>query len=202
METSVNDPREDALDVLIDQYQGLFALYDARRSSAEAKAAGILTAAVAVAALTATAASLVNHVNVALAVVLVVFLVLSVFSAIYAASAAGLRGPRDRKDQVKGKPPPQVEGKQPLFSTESNEYRDVAEALDATAAELLEACQDAASEAITVRVRTLKLWKERQLDAHHLAQKKDRGAACAGIMLGVALACGAAIVVLIVTHSG
>ncbi len=194
METSVNGPREDALDVLIDQYQRLCALYDARRSSAEAKAAGILTAAVAVAALTATAASLVNHVNVALAVVLVVLLVLSVISAIYAASAAGLRGPRDRKDQVEGKPP--------FLSTESTQYRDVAEALNATAAKLLEVCQDEASEAIAVRVRTLRLWRERQLDAHHLAQKKDLGAAYAGIMLGLALACGAAIVVLIVTHSG
>jgi hypothetical protein len=197
LETSVNDPREDVLDILIDQYQRLCALYDARRSSAEAKAAGILTAAVAVAALTATAASLVNHINVALAVVLVVllvFLVLSVVSAIYAASAAGLRGPLDRNDEV--------EGKQPFLSTESAEYRDVAEALDATADRLLAACKDEASETIAVRVCTLKLWRERQLDAHHLAQRKDLAAARAGIMLGLDLACGAAIVVLIVTHSG
>lgn len=196
METSVNDPREDVFDVLIDQYQRLCALYDARRSSAEAKAAGILTAAVAVAALTATAASLVNHINVALAVVLVVllvFLVLSVISAIYAASAAGLRGPLDPNDQV---------GKPPFLSTESAEYRDVADALDATADRLLAECKDEASETIAVRVCTLKLWRERQLDAHHLAQRKDLAAARAGIMLGLDLACGAAIVVLIVTRSG
>jgi hypothetical protein len=31
--TSARDTRADALDVLIDQYQRLFALYDARRSS-------------------------------------------------------------------------------------------------------------------------------------------------------------------------
>jgi hypothetical protein len=192
--TSVYDPREEALDLLIDQYQRLFALYDARRSSAEAKAAGILTATVAVAALTATAASLVKYVNIPLAVVLVVLLVISVISAIYAASAAGLHGPRHREGQA--------ETKAPLLSTESTHYRDAARDLNATADEILRACQDAASEAITVRVRTLELWQERQLDAHHLAQKKDRGAAYAGITLGLALACGAAIVVLIVTHSG
>jgi hypothetical protein len=193
-ETSVNDPREEALALLIDQYQRLFALYDARRSAAEAKAAGILTATVAVAALTATAASLVKHVNVALAVVLVVLLVIGVISAIYAASAAGLRGPRRREAKA--------ETKSPFLSTESTQYRDAARALDITADEILRTCQDAASEAIAVRVRTLELWQERQLDAHHLAQKKDRGAAYAGITLGLALACGAAIVVLIVTHSG
>jgi low affinity Fe/Cu permease len=192
--TSVNDPREEALDCLIDQYQRLFALYDARRSSAEAKAAGILTATVAVAALTATAASLVKHVNIALAVVLVVLLVISVICAIYAASAAGLRGPRHREDPAKTN--------SPCLSTESAQYRDAARALNATAEEILRACQDATNEALTVRVRTLELWKERQLDAHHLAQRKDLGAAYAGITLGLALACGAAIVVLIVTHSG
>lgn len=191
---SRDDPREDALDLLIDQYQKLFALYEARRSSAEAKAAGILTATVAVAALTATAASLVKHVNVALAVSLVVLLVLSVVCAIYAASAAGLHGPRSRKAQTEIKPP--------FLSTESTQYRGAARALNAAANEILEACQGAASEAITVRLRTLELWRERQIDAHHLAQRKDRGAAYAGITLGLALACGAAIVVLIVTHSG
>lgn len=194
METSGDDPREDALDLLIDQYQKLFALYDARRSSAEAKAAGILTATVAVAALTATAASLVKHVNVALAVSLVVLLVLSVVSAVYAASAAGLHGPRSRKDKAEVKPP--------FLSTESPQYRSAARALNATADEIVERRRDAASDAIAVRLRTLMLWQERQLDAHHLARKKDRGAAYAGITLGLALACGAAIVVLIVTHSG
>lgn len=202
--TSVSDTREDALDVLIDQYQRLFALYDARRNSAEAKAAGILTATVAVAALTATAASLVNHVDVTLAVALVVLLVLSVGSAIYAASAAGLRGARGRADQPRAKPPflDQVERKRSFLSTESAQYWDAVNALDATAAGLMAACRDAASESLTVRVRALKLWQERQMDAHHLAQRKDRGAAIAGIMLGLALVCGALIVVLIVTRSG
>jgi hypothetical protein len=195
----VTDPREDALDVLIEQYQRLYALYDARRSSAEAKAAGILTATVAVAALTATAASLVKHVNVTLAVALVVLLVLSVLGAIYAASGAGLFY---RKKQAKAKLEDEVETEPPFLSTESDEYQHAVQELNATAITVLKACEHAGSKAITVRVRTLELWRARQLDAHHLARDKDRGAAGAGIALGSALVLGAIIVALIVTHPG
>lgn len=88
------DSAKDALDVLIDQSQRLFAIYDARRASAETKAAGILTADVAIAALTATAVGVIKRVNLALLVglcVLLLLLVGSVVFAIYTGSAAGLR---------------------------------------------------------------------------------------------------------------
>jgi hypothetical protein len=197
--TPDRDQRKEALDLLIDQHQRLFAIYDARRSNAEAKAAGILTATVAIAALTATAASLVKHVNLGFAVALVVLLVLSVIAAIYAASGAGLHGLRDSSEET--------QTETPLLSTESPHYRTAAEDLSTSAEKIMEECRNEASDAIaidpmTVRAQTLKLWQERQLDAHHLAQRKDRGAAVAGIALGGAMACGAVVVVLIVTNSG
>lgn len=88
------DRNKDALDVLIDQNQRFFAIYDSRRGSAETKAAGVLTADVAIAGLTATAVGLTKHVNSFLLVGLGVLLVLLVFSgflAIYTGAAAGLR---------------------------------------------------------------------------------------------------------------
>jgi hypothetical protein len=91
---SAEDPNKDALDVLIDQNQRFFAIYDSRRGSAETKAAGILTADVAIAGLTATAVGLTKHVNSLLLVglgVLLLLLVVSVIFAIYTGAAAGLR---------------------------------------------------------------------------------------------------------------
>jgi hypothetical protein len=96
------DPRKDALNVLIDQNQRLFAIYDARRGSA----AGILTADVAIAALTATAIGLLKHVNAVLLgglVVLLLLLVASVVFAIYTGAAAGLRrGKRRMPEKIFG----------------------------------------------------------------------------------------------------
>ena len=201
------DPRVEALDVLIDQSQRLFAIYDTRRSNAEGKAAGILTAAAGIAALTVTAASLVKHVNVELAVGLVGFLVLSIVCAIYAGAAAGLRQrgplvnpPRSEPDDDQAWP---TDGaRQPLLSTESAAYAKAALAFNITANEILDECQNDASVAIVVRVRTLQLWRERQADAHHLAQRKDRAVGMAGITLGFALMSGAAMVIVILAHSG
>lgn len=200
------DPREDALDVLIDQSQRLFAIYDGRRSSAEGKAAGILTAAAAIAALTVTAASLVKHVNVELAIGLVAFLVLSIVCAIYAGAAAGLRHRGARVTPASSEPDKDREQhaagtRQPLLSTESADYAKAALAFNTTAEEILDECRREASVAIVARVRTLELWLERQADAHHLAQRKDQAVGMAGIMLGFALVCGAAMVIVILAHS-
>jgi hypothetical protein len=201
------DPRKDALDVLVDQSQRLFEIYDARRSSAEGKAAGILTAATAIAALTVTAASLVKHVNVELAVGLVGFLVLSIACAIYAGAAAGLRHREARVNLASSGPAADQElpvdgARQPLLSTESADYARAARAVGTKADEMLAECRDDASVAIVVRARALELWLERQADAHHLAQRKDRAVGLAGIMLGFALVCGAAMVIVILAHSG
>lgn len=184
------DPRIDALDRLTDQFQRLYVIYDARRASAETKAAGILTAAVAIAALTATASGLVNNVDSTFAIGLVVLLLFSVAAAIYAASGAGLVGRRSRSRRA--------DMGSPFLSIESAEYRAAADALRVAAGKLLASCERSNNEAIAVRVVALRLWQERELDAHRLARDKDRGVAAAGILLGLALVCGAVVVVKIV----
>lgn len=207
------DSSKDALDVLIDQSQRLFAIYDARRASAETKAAGILTADVAIAALTGTAVGVIKHVNLALLVglaVLLLLLVASVIFAVYTGSAAGLRH-RTRRgvEQVFGlvdayldrRSSQQQQQEAPLLSTESDEYRVAAGALDRATTELRKSCEDTDDYAIIVRVRALDLWEVRRDDAHELAQSKDRGVGAAGIALGFALLWGAVLfAVIIVWH--
>lgn len=232
------DSSKDALDVLIDQSQRLFAIYDARRASAETKAAGILTADVAIAALTGTAVGVIKHVNSAVLIGLcglLVFLVASVIFAVYTGSAAGLRhrtrrgvgqvfGPvdaylawtsrqqtpqeansadgRDLSEHlVEGSEPPTQArtdattvnsgDEAPRLSTESDEYRDAARALDCATNKLRKSCEDSDDYAIIVRLRTLELWQKRRDDAHQLAQSKDRGVGAAGTALGCALLWGA-----------
>jgi hypothetical protein len=204
------DSSKDALDVLIDQSQRLFAIYDARRASAEAKAAGILTADVAIAALTGTAVGVIKHVNLALLVglgVLLLLLVASVIFAVYTGSAAGLRH-RTRRgvEQVFGlvdayldrTSSPQQRQETPLLSTESDGYRVAAGALDCATTELRKSCEDTDDDAIIVRVRVLDLWEARRDDAHELAQSKDRGVGAAGVALGFALLWGAVLFAVII----
>jgi hypothetical protein len=204
------DPLKDALDVLIDQSQRLFAIYDARRASAETKAAGILTADVAIAALTGTAVGVIKHVNLALLVglaVLLLLLVASVIFAVYTGSAAGLRHRRrtgvkqvfrlvavflDRTSSQ------QQRQEAPLLSTESDEYRVAAGELDCATTELRKSCESTDDYAIIVRVRALDLWEARRDDAHELAQSKDRGVGAAGIALGFALLWGAVLFAVII----
>ncbi len=207
------DSSKDALDVLIDQSQRLFATYDARRASAETKAAGILTADVAIAALTGTAVGVIKHVSSALLIglgVLLVLLVASVIFAVYTGSAAGLRHSARRGvaqifapvdsylARTSSQPPRQAGNEAPLLSTESDQYRVATSALDDAATALSQRCEETDDPAIIVRLRALELWQRRRNDAHELAQSKDRSVGAAGIALGFALLWGAVLFAVII----
>ena len=209
------DACKEALDILIDQNQRLFAIYDARRGNAETKAAGILTADVAIAAATATAVGVAKHVKSLLLVgllVLLLLLVASVICALYTGAAAGLyrrlgvlkkfvRAGTDRPSRQHPAdarplgsadgPTPGRKDKGPLLSTESTEYRRAASSLDHEAEKLCSECDRVEDAATRVRLRTLELWQRRREDAHEAAKRKDQGVGAAGGTLGVALLWGA-----------
>ena len=89
-----SDPQVETLDFLIEQSRRLFEIYDARRSTAETKIAGVVTAAVALATITVTATTSVpttTHLERIFASVVLVCVVLSVFVAFFARLAFGLR---------------------------------------------------------------------------------------------------------------
>lgn len=165
-ETVENDPQIETLDFLIEQSRRLFEVYDARRSTAETKIAGVVTAAVALATITVTATTSMTtttHMERVFASIVLGCVVLSVLVALLARSAVGLRV-----------------GEGPLLSSESKASRARLRALSK--------CQSDESPA-RVRKLGLKMWRARERDSHDMARAKERGAGAAGVLLGLALIC-------------
>ncbi len=152
------------LDVLIEQSRSLFAIYDARRSTAETKIAGVVTAAVAVATITVTATTSTTgttHAEKVLAWIVLGCVVLSVLAALLARSALGLRFGEGR-----------------FLSSESKASRAGLGAL--------RDCQGNESPAHAKEL-ALEMWRARECDSQKMAQAKERGAGAAGVLLGLAL---------------
>lgn len=167
------------LDVLIEQSRSLFAIYDARRSTAETKIAGVVTAAVAVATITVTATTSTTgttHTEKVLAWIVLGCVVASVLFALLARSALGLRF-----------------GEGPLLSSESKASRDRLCAL--------RNCQSDESPAHAKEL-ALEMWRARESDSHEMAQAKERGAGAAGLLLGLALVCDGLLGYLLIKGAG
>lgn len=174
-----NQPQIATLDVLIEQSRSLFAIYDARRSTAETKIAAVVTAAVAVATITVTATTSTTgttHTEKVLASIVLACLVASVLFAILARSALGLRF-----------------GQGPLLSSESKASRDWQCAL--------RDCQSDESPAHAKEL-ALEMWRARESDSHDMAQAKERGAGVAGLLLGLALVCDGVLGYLLIKGAG
>ena len=174
-----NDPQMETLDFLIEQSRRLFEVYDARRSTAETKIAGVVTAAVALATITVTAsatATTTTHLERVFASVVLGCVVLSVLVALLARLAIGLRF-----------------GEGPLLSSESMASRARLSAL--------RKCRSDESPA-HVRELALKMWHARERDSHDMARAKERGAGAAGILLGLALVCDGALGYLLLAGTG
>jgi hypothetical protein len=174
-----NAPRTDTLDFLIEQSRRLFEVYEARRSTAETKIAGVVTAAVALATITVTATATATTTTSAEKVLTSIVLgcvVLSVLVAVLARSAIGLRF-----------------GEGPLLSTESRTSREQLCAL--------RKCRGDGSPA-GVRELTLEMWRARERDSHDMARAKERGAGAAGALLGLALICDGALGYLLLAGTG
>lgn len=174
-----SDPQVETLDFLIEQSRRLFEVYDARRSTAETKIAGVVTAAVALATITVTATTSVpttTHLERIFASVVLGCVVLSVFVAFLARLAFGLRF-----------------GEGPLLSSESKASRA-----------RLCALRGCRSDERPVRVRklALKMWRARERDSHDMARAKERGAGTAGVLLGLALICDGALGYLLIVGTG
>jgi hypothetical protein len=156
------DPQTETPDLLIEQSRRLFEVYGARQSTAETKIAGAVTAAVALAAITVNATTTTTLEKVFGGLVLV-FVVPSVIGALLARSGGGLHWTG-------------------LFSlsSESKEFRDARCALSK--------CGINESPA-RVKELTLEMWRAREHDTQEMARAKERGAAVAGMFLGLALIC-------------
>lgn len=169
------------LDVLIEQSRSLFAIYDARRSTAETKIAGVVTAAVAVATITVTAATPATGTTQAektWASIVLALVVASVLCALLARSLFGLQ---------------LGEKKGPFLSSESNASRDWQCAL-----------RDCPSDASPAHAKELALamWRARESDSHDMARAKERGAGAAGVLLGLALVCDGILGYLLIQGAG
>jgi hypothetical protein len=156
------DPKPETPGLLIEQSRRLFEVYGARQSTAETKIAGAVTAAVALAAITVSAPTTTTLETYFSGAVLVC-VVLSVIVALVARSWSGLHwtGPFS-------------------LSSESEEFRNARCALGK--------CGINESPA-RVKELTLEMWRARENDTHCMAREKERGAAVAGILLGLALIC-------------
>ncbi|HEY6549872.1 MAG TPA: hypothetical protein VIY71_01585 [Solirubrobacterales bacterium] len=175
-EATENEPQTETLDFLIEQSQRLFEIYGARQSTAETKTAGVVTAAVALATITVAATTSAVDVNKVLASIVVTCVVLSVLVALLARSVAGLRHGDGR-----------------LLSSESKRARDALRAL--------RECRNDESSTGARRL-ALEMWRARERDSHRMAREKERGAAVAGALLGVALICDGALGYLLIAGSG
>lgn len=167
------------LDILIEQSQRLFAIYDARRSTAETKIAGVVTAAVAVATITVTATTSTTgttHTETVLASIVLASVVVSVLYALLARSALGLRFRQG-----------------PLLSSESKASRARLCAL--------RDCQSDESPAHAMEL-VLEMWRARESDSHDMAKAKERGAGVAGLLLGLALVCDGFLGYLLIKGAG
>jgi xanthine/uracil permease len=170
-----NDPQTETLDFLIEQSRRLFEVYEARRSTAETKIAGVVTAAVALATITVTA-TITTHLERVFASVVLGCVVLTVLVALLARLAVGLQL-----------------GEGPLLSSESKASRARLSALHR--------CQGDESPA-RVREGALKMWRARERDSHNMARAKERGAGAAGILLGLALICDGVLGYLLLAGTG
>lgn len=166
------DPQAETPDLLIEQSRRLFEVYSARQSTAETKIAGAVTAAVALAAITVSAPTT-TTLEAYFGGAVLVFVVLSVIAALVARSSGGLRWTG-------------------LFSlsSESEEFRNARCALNK--------CGINESPA-RVKELTLRMWRAREHDTHCMAIAKERGAAMAGVLLGLALICYTAFGCLLLT---
>ncbi len=166
------DPQTETPDLLIEQSRRLFEVYGARQSTAETKIAGAVTAAVALAAITVNATTT-TTLETYLGGTVLVCVVLSVIVALVARSWSGLHWTG-------------------LFSlsSESEEFRNARCALGK--------CGINESPA-RVKELALEMWRAREHDTHCMARAKERGAAVAGILLGLALICYAAFGCLLLT---
>lgn len=174
-----NDPQTETLDFLIEQSQRLFEIYDARRSTAETKIAGVVTAAVALATITVTATTTTTkttHLETVFASVVLGCVVLTVLAALLARLAVGLRPGEGR-----------------LLSSESKASRARLSALGR--------CRSNESPA-HVKEHALEMWRARERDSHDMARAKERGAGAAGALLGVALICDGALGFLLLAGIG
>lgn len=166
------DPQAETPDLLIEQSMRLFEVYSARQSIAETKIAGAVTAAVALAAITVNATTTTTLEKVFGGAVLVC-VVLSVIVALLARSWSGMR----RTGWFS-------------LSSESKRFRKARSALRKSGIKESPA---------RVKDLTLEMWRARERDTRRMARAKERGAALAVILLGVALICYAAFGCLLLT---
>lgn len=166
------DPQTETPDLLIEQSRRLFEVYGARQSTAETKIAGAATAAVALATVTVNATTTTTLEKFSGGAVLL-FVVLCVIVALVARSGSGLhwRG---------------------LFSlsSESEEFRNARCALSKCGIN---------ENPARVKELTLEMWRAREHDTQDMARAKERGAALAGMLLGLALISYAAFGCLLLT---
>jgi hypothetical protein len=186
--------------VLVEQERKLVDAYETRAASAEARAAGALTAAAGLAVLTVTVANSDQKVTRILAASALVLLALVVIITVVMRSVAGRRlRQREPGQPDPGAPQPLAHdpaAPQPLaddpgapqpstqvrwLSSESNEYRVALTRMRHLGA------GDEPVDAIVARRRALWVWRTRAVDAHRIASKREIWATVAGVVLGLAL---------------
>jgi len=163
----------ETLDLLIEQSRRLFEVYSARQSTAETKIAGAVTAAVALAAITVNATSTPTTLEKVFGGAVLFWVALSVIVALLARSWSGLR----RTGRFS-------------LSSESMAFHQARFALRKSGIDESPA---------RVKDLTLEMWRARECDTHRTARAKERGAAVAGILLGLALICYATFGCLLLT---
>jgi len=155
--------RADVLDLLIDQEHKLLAVYDARQTRADGKAAAALTAAVALGTVTLTAADL-SGTNADVLHVSFAFVALTAAVSFAARILGGIAFHRGRK-----------------LTSESDMTKG--------ARRLLRNYDIKGTDPNRVRELALDLWCSRATDSHKAAIRREKWAAGAGALLAIVLGC-------------